>query len=121
MLLVFWLGCAPQGLDILFEQPTCEQPPSEEPFVVETNGSGGIFAQRHGVERGCTDVFSPTVSINDDLLVIREYWEEGQVTDCTTCFAPTVSTSELSGREVEVHWIVGDADFPEVIVELSLR
>ena len=121
MLLV---GCGGKSLDISFEQPACSagDTGSAEDFSAELIAEDTVLASRLAVEQPCSATFVPEVTVvSRDLVEIREYWQEGASSDCTTCFSPGVELTPVSGRELEIHWYVGDETLPSHVAEVPLR
>ena len=120
---MFWvwlLGC--RGFEIETESLTlqCEQEDldSESTINWETDGAD-VLVWRNAVYKGSSAIFTPQLSVAEDKIELREYWE---VTDSDeqVCFNPTVRIISPDFDSAELWWYLGDDTISEDIAELEL-
>lgn len=116
------IACGDEAtLSVSHTQAACADPDVEESFSIVKSQDETITATHDGVVEACSAAFAPVVDYADGVLTIREYWEDGADVDCDACFTPTVEVSPFSEREIEVHWVIGDADLADHVEVVELR
>ena len=80
-----------------------------------------LIVQRTGVIQHCDSEFSPVIEQMDSYkLSIREYWiNSEEVTDCQTCFNPTVRLTNYPSRMLEFWWYIGDSSISFDVIDTT--
>ena len=112
------VACGPISLEFTPETNGCENydfdnPAPSELILVEDGDD--ILIQRTMVFKSANATFTPTYSVDDYKIYIREYWE-GEVGD-SFCWMPTVRVSSPPNRALEFWWYDGDADISEDVLQ----
>lgn len=120
------LGCSSE-LGFTSEQPGCVDVDLNDPAPPELKISQqnlSVVIRRTNVFKSCDAVFDPELSVDGNVVTIREYWVGGGDTasedGCDTCWSPTVTMSDPPSRKLEYRWYLEGADVPFDTVEFKV-
>ena len=116
----FWLlGC--RGFEIETESLTlqCEAEDLTADSEIRWRKEGqDILVWRSAVFKPSDAIFTPELSVLEDQIDLREFWETGEG-DEDICFNPTVRILEPSFDSAELWWFIGDETISEDIAEIE--
>ena len=82
-----------------------------------------VVVRRTTVFKSCDDVFDPELSVDGNVVSIRERWlGVGDTGDdgCSTCWVPTVTMTDPPSRKLEYRWYIEGSDIPFETVEFKV-
>ena len=115
ILLLLMMSCGQTQVVVDHDLKGCENydpdnPPEEA--LAYREGELSIEVYRDGVTQGCSAQFDPDISLEEGVILVREYWEEDDGESCTTCFNPTIILKDPDPGEYDVEWYLGDSQIP---------
>ena len=122
LLIPLLFGCSEVRIVVGHETNGCadydpDNPPDEQLVVQEADLS--MLVYRDGVEETCDSLFEPDLELEDNRVLVREFWTEG-VADCSVCFNPTIIIKDPDPGTYEVEWYLGDNAVPFDNVEFEV-
>ncbi|MEC8382267.1 MAG: hypothetical protein VXZ96_18190 [Myxococcota bacterium] len=114
------LGC--RGFEIETESLTlqCSDTDLEADSTInwETDGEN-IVVWRNSVYKSSSAIFTPKLSIEEDKIDLREFWEDDDNGE-QYCFNPTIRLLNPEFESAELWWFLGDETISEDIAELEI-
>lgn len=79
-----------------------------------------ILVWRNSVYKPSDAIFTPELTVLEDQIDLREYWET-EASEDEICFNPTVRILKPTFEAAELWWFIGDESISEDIAELELE
>lgn len=114
---LMFLSCSSE-LGFTSEQVGCvdvdlNDPAPSELTVSQQNLS--VIIRRTMVFKDCDAMFDPELSVDGNVVSVRERWIDGGDTgegSCNTCYSPTVTMTDPPSRKLEYRWYIEGSELP---------
>lgn len=114
------IGCTDYNLETQSITEICDDSIDQNESILRWSfDDSDILVQRTSVFKSSDAIFTPEVSIEEDQIYIREFWDTAEAEE-EGCFVPTLKILNPQFDNVEVWWFLADEQISIDIVEIEI-